>query len=498
MRLPLDRPLPTRWFWTALVAVYVLSRIGTWLYPFDSDHWIFYYVGANWLHGGSLYVTAFDHKPPLIFLFNGLMSWAVGSSIVAHRAIFTLLSILDIYLFYRLCRRVAPRFQKVDAALFTQVALLVYVFWRDLSQFTGSANNDENIALPIVLAMLLAYLSFREDGKAWKLLGAGACLSFLFYFKPNFVLLGLPIVVLLAVAYRRQLGRLIGYYVLLGIPLVLQSVAWFAYFSARGTLHDFVLGAFLFSSKYASSAWAGDVSSISVRLVDLGVLVLLLAPVAALGYVFVKDRGVLRGDEAFWLVLLSAIASLFLTFDVGAFYPYYFLIAMPAFAIVMAYGVLNLRGLNRDLRQLIAFGVALCVAFSFVYSLKQAYNSFAGAVYADGAEYQQIAAYVDARTGPADKVFDYDYGATFYQLAGRGSGSRFVSASLLLLDYRDHYGFNLDQAFIEDMDRSQAKYVVMPRSQSNIYYANKPLVEYFSAHYQVEKEFPDYLVLRRT
>lgn len=497
------RELPARIFWPLLAAVYVVSRLGTWGYPFDSDHWIFFYVGSNWFHGGSLYMTAWDHKPPLVFLFNGLMSVVLGGNIVAHRALFTVLSLLDIYLFYRLVSKLAPRLLAgledagLSPRLLTQLAMLLYVFWRDLSQFTGSANNTENLGVLFATGMLLSFLGFRDTGRAWQLLASGICLAFLFYLKPNFLLLALPVAVLLITAYRHQLGRLAGYAVLYALPLLVMTGAWFAYFGALGTIHDFLVASFFFSSKYASSAWAGDVSSTSVRLISIGTLLLLLLPVLALGAVYLKDFRAKRGSEAYWLVGLSAVASLGLTLDVGAFYAYYFLIALPGFAIIMAFGLLRLRRLNYDVRNLVALGLAACMLVSLGYSMKQLVNSFAGSVRADALEYQSIAAYVDARTRPGDAVFDYDYGATFYQLTGRPSGSRYVSASVLLLDYRDHYGFNLDSTFIADLNRSQAKYVILPSNPANIYYENKPLIAYFHANYQLEKAFPDYDVLRR-
>jgi hypothetical protein len=72
-----------------------------------------------------------------------------------------------------------------------------------------------------------------------------------------------------------------------------------------------------------------------------------------------------------------------------------------------------------------------------------------------------------------------------------------VSASVLLLDYRDHYGFGLDNIFMRDMNRSRAKYVVMQRSPSSLYTVNLPLMAYFAAHYRVEKVIGTLEVLRR-
>ena len=44
-----------------------------------------------------------------------------------------------------------------NPTLFTQVAVVSYVFWRDLSQFTSSANNTENLGLLLVLGLLLSW-----------------------------------------------------------------------------------------------------------------------------------------------------------------------------------------------------------------------------------------------------------------------------------------------------------------------------------------------------
>ena len=99
-----------RWlFGLTLVVVFALARVATWGYPFDSDHWIFYYVGHNWIvGGGDLYVDAWDHKPPMIFLFNGIMAALFGDNIVLHRIFLTALTVLDVWLFYLVAKRVMP------------------------------------------------------------------------------------------------------------------------------------------------------------------------------------------------------------------------------------------------------------------------------------------------------------------------------------------------------------------------------------------------------
>ena len=163
-----------------VLTTFVICRLATWTYPFDSDHWIFFYVGKNWFHGGSLYLTAWDHKPPIIFLINGLMSITLGDNLVFHRIFFTLIAILGVYLFYRLAKLVMPLLLPRVGDGSWKVATLIYVFWSSLQQFTSSGNNNENFGLIFYLSMLLAYFSYRRDRKWWQLLLAGAFFSVLF------------------------------------------------------------------------------------------------------------------------------------------------------------------------------------------------------------------------------------------------------------------------------------------------------------------------------
>ena len=73
-----------------------------WLFPIDSDHWIFYYVGHTWFSGVQLYVGVWDHKAPLIYAFNGVLSVLFGNNLAWHRVVLTLLALLDTFLFYRI------------------------------------------------------------------------------------------------------------------------------------------------------------------------------------------------------------------------------------------------------------------------------------------------------------------------------------------------------------------------------------------------------------
>ena len=486
----LDNPI---YFWVTVALVYAFARVSTWGYPYDSDHWIFYYVGKIWAQGGTMYVSAWDHKPPLIFIFNGLVHLLFGANIVWHRVWLTLLSIVDIALFWQLIKRVLPELKVKQADLAAKVGLLLYVFWRNLSQFTSSGNNTENYGLIFFLGMLLSYISFRKDQKWWKMLISGACFSVLFFLKGNFLLLGVPIGILLFVDNWKSIRKFFGYGIVFVIPLVLQAGFWSYYFGSKGAFDDFFIASFQFSAKYAKSAWSGDVSSNIVLFITL---LIFLLPMLLFFAVYLKDVKLNLKNHDYLLVGLLFLSGLGLTIGVGSFYPYYFLIFMPISVIIMVYALFS-SDLHKYLRILLYLALGGSMLLSYGVSVKQLYNSFAGSVKQEAQEYRDIATYVNENTQPSDKVFAYDYGASFYSLAERDSGSRFISASVLLLENRDNFGFNFDQKFIDDMEVSQAKYVVVYRDREHLYYQNKPIIDYFDTHYVLDKTFTKFEVLKR-
>ena len=381
----LNNPLT---FWLLISFVYILSRIATWGYPFDSDHWIFYYVGKIWAEGGSLYVDAWDHKPPLIFLFNGLMHLILGDSIILHRVWLTLLSFVDIFLFYKILKIIVPKlFNKIktldESDLAIKVGLILYVFLRNLSQFTSSGNNTENYGLIFILLMWLSYLSFRKDNKWWKMLLAGFFCSILFFLKGNFILLGLPIGLILLLDNLKSIRKFFGYGVIFAMPIIAHTMAWIYYFSSQGTLEDFLIATFKFSGKYSGSAWSGDLSN---NIMLLLVTLVLIVPVLILFIFYLKDYKNNIKNKEYIFIGSSFIAGLGLTFGVGSFYSYYFEIIMPVIVLIVVYVLFNLRYQKKFWKLFIIVCLSASLLFSYAISLKQLFNSLGGVVQAEALE----------------------------------------------------------------------------------------------------------------
>lgn len=498
-------------FWIALIVVFALARLATWGYPYDSDHWIFYYVGRDWIvDGGDLYVTAWDHKPPMIFLMNGIMAALLGDNIVLHRIWLTVFAVLDCWLFALLAKRVLPGLldrvdhagaggsPRIDRVVAVRLTVLAYVFFRNLSQFTDSGNNTEGYGVILVLLLVLAYLKFADTGRLRWLALAGLACGVLFWFKGNFLIFGGIIGVLLLIhgwkTRGQGWGRLILQVLVYIAPIVLVALGWFAYFAARGTFDDFWLASFGFSALYATSAWAGKVSANILLIVTTAAL---MVPALILFVVYLRDLKAQWRSLSYQLVGAMFLAGYVLIGLVGSFYPYYLLVTMPFTVLVMMYAMLRVSSLAKAWRVILIAGLIFTLAANYAISTRQLLNNYTGAAAVDARDKMAAAEYIDAHTEPTDRILSYDYGATFYQLADRRAPSRFISASVLLLDFRDGYGLGFNDEVIAGMEDHDVRYVMLSGVNRALYETNTQMNGYLNAHYAPVANFGDVDVLER-
>ncbi len=480
-------------FWATLIAIFFLCRLATWFYPVNSDHWLFYYIGKNFSEGGILYIGAWDHKPPLIFVFNAIMHLLFGGNLILHRIFLTILTIFDIYLFYKLLQILVQKINQIYTDKIVKIGLILYIFFRNLSQFTSSGNNTENLGIIFLLLMFLSYLKFQEKKKWIYLFASGINLSILFYLKGNFIILSLPIVVGILTTSYKNIKRLILNTLIFALPLILQTALWLLYFYFHNALYDFFVGAYLFSSKYLRSTWAGNVSPHFIFII---ILLPFFVPLLIFIVKFLKDYRLVVKEENYRFLFFLLLANLILGTAMGAFYPYYFLILLPGFILIILYSGNIFLEIKNKKNLLIVAILFLGMLLSFVISTKQFYNYFSGEARKEAVEFQAIGNYIKNNTGKDDKIIVYTYGATLYRLSERDSASRFVSASVLLLDEREGYGFNFSQTYIDEIEENKPKYCVFPKSEDDLYMQNKKIANYIQENFTEEKSFDEFIVLK--
>lgn len=134
---------------------------------------------------------------------------------------------------------------------------------------------------------------------------------------------------------------------------------------------------------------------------------------------------------------------------------------------------------------------------SSLISYRQLYNFWAGPVRTEADENNLVAEYIKVRTKPEDKIYSYLYGATFYYLTERDSAATYTSASYLLLDQRENFGFELTGQTIEQLQKNKPKYVIMYRQGfDELYTQNTKMQDFLNQNFTLDKEFTQLQVRR--
>lgn len=484
------------------VLIFIITRLPVWLYPMDSDHWIFWYVGKTWLSGGKLYIDAWDHKPPLIFLFNGLMDQILGANLVFHRILLTALALFDTFLFYRLSQEFIKYFNLKTNNFTLFLVVIIYTVFRNNAFYTSSGNNTENFALLFINAFLLQNIWLNYEIKFDQKINyirfalLGLLFSTVFWLKPNLILILIPSLLLTSYIYLKKyisLHKIRNFFlasIAFLLPFTLVSLGWVWYFNSQHSLHEFIVASFTFSAAYAKSAFVGAVSGkLFFKFIILNLPILLFA---GLVFVFaVKYAKKLNSELVHWL-LLSGFFSLTIVIMLANFYSYYLLVLVPFMGLwsLLAIKYFEQKSYwNTMVKGILGILLILTVGMSWV----QMYRNLDGSTAQVATEQQEVANYIRQNTTSNDKILAYTYGSVFYRLTERDAATRYTSASYIYLDYKNKLGFNLSEQMISDLERNKPKYVIMSSSKTNLY-KNEIVYNYIVSHFSIVKSFANYKI----
>lgn len=486
-------------FWLICGLVLIISRMATWLFPFNSDHWIFYYVGRRWAEGGTLYVDMWDHKSPLIFGFNAILYKLFGDNLALHRVVFTIIALLTIWVFYKTIRLLLTQIGSKNISNYTKISTLLYIFFANISQFTNSANNNENIAMLPLLGSVYFYLKYRqkESYKWYWLLLSGLLAGIVFTMKANFAILLLPIFIDIVYLHRRNIFKILYSLAIFGLATVAQLGMWIVYFKHIGTFREFWIATFEFNSKYIRAlGWDLNAPKVALLLLIVALPLIFFAP-----FLFAsisRFRKFLRSKDynPELIVTIMSVSVLLFVAMAGTFYSHYFLIIIPYLCLISGATMQYIVGIKYPKTLLLA--ASFIIVFSLMISYKQLYNTFTGPVAAEIADQRLAAEYIKAHTNSNDTIFSNTYGSIFYRLTERDSGTRFLSASHLLIDYKHHFGYDFNGLAIKDMDKSKPKYVIISADPDDLYLKQNPVMtKYINDNYTFEATVAGYQILVR-
>src|SRR5512139_721230 len=237
----------------------------------DSDEGFYLLAGERMLRGALLYVDIWDRKPAGLFLLYAGMRRLGGDGVLAYQLVGTLVAFLTALLITHAARRFSGTFGAVAAGA-------AYLLWLPLgSAAGGQAELFCNLPMTAAAVITLRGLEQPAPARLWPggvtamlLVGIAMQIKYTALFAGVF----LGCCWLRAAWRSRRATALLlpgAVWVLAALAPTLLIAAWYA---AHGHLDDFLYANFISALQRGSSA-------LPERACDLGILLLILAPLFA-------------------------------------------------------------------------------------------------------------------------------------------------------------------------------------------------------------------------
>ncbi|MER6677017.1 glycosyltransferase family 39 protein [Streptomyces sp. NPDC000983] len=382
-------------YWRSLLPVLALLATVTRLPSFARPLWNpdegFLAVQARILaHGGELYTTVVDRKPPLVpWLYQGAFALAGSESLTSVRVLAVLAQLTTAVLLAALARR---RWGDTAGRTAGVLYLLISV---GLNPEDAQAAAFEVFMLPCTAAAM-----WCADRRRWAAAGVAVGCAFLAKQTGGAVLL--PVLWLCGPAWGSLLRVGLGAVLPVTAAALLTDPAGFVFWTVTG------------SGAYAS--FTGSELHVLAR--GLANTAILAVACAALLPALLRAWRTTRAQEAdLWLWLLASAGAVALGLH---FFGHYYLQLIPSLALL---ATAALRSAPRARRTRATAATACCCALFLTWGLLAPRPELTHA--------QRLAAAVTARTAPGDRVLLWGMHPETYWLADRAPATRYLTAGLL-------------------------------------------------------------------
>lgn len=405
---------------------------------------------AEWMRDGlSMYRDIFDHKGPLIYLFDilGLYGGLTGVWLLC-----ILWIVISANFVYLICKIYAS----------PKASFIASIFFLLLMTVSGNSDNTvELVAMPFVccgMYVLLKPLHLQKQIFASAIFIASLCIAFIFLLKPNLA----AGIVFLAVVILYKLVRTFSTKVFLCYLLCFLSafliVAYPLYIILvqNNSWDDYLTTFWLFNMRYSS------VLSFKDKLINGGQLLFIYIP-SFISWLFVLRTLSIGMKCEYKKEIFSLLGMLlftgYITCGLSGFrFGHYLLPVFPIFCIFIsiAFDKENKR-LYRNLYCLISFFLGCYFAY------KQ-YGTYKSNISTERTDLIYIADYIQSNTEPKDKIVLYGIDPSVYLLSERKSVTRYIYQQPIFSIQK-----NMQKEFIEEIRKGKPRLIVIKNDlKSNI------------------------------
>lgn len=430
----------TFWLIFAIAAIILtLFRARALPLPLEADECNYAVIASVLLDGGKLYVDAWDHQPPGVFILVAAVIKLFGDKPIVFRALALVFSLASLLLLGKIG-------MKLGGPTCAHAAMLLFAVASSDPGTAGEGCNREIYMNTFVLLAAWSLLAANPRDRTRAAL-AGSALALGSFIKTivavHWLILAVWIVVALGRGgYRNHLRtprNLTLFILAFGIPPAILWIATSAYFYATGRGAEFIDAVFLFNLGY-SGGGGGLLSRMAdffspeghPFVFDSAIFLWCAGAIGTLTAIGVSVRA--RATSASIIPALAAGSFLAVCLP-SRFWPHYYYLLIPPMVLATAWLVVQptfLRAISYSQRRaapriLAAIAVALVAAGQWKHYLAasdldvtiERYNTrdFWGR-----AQGRNVAAVTD----PGDRIFVYGNDASIYYYANRRCASRFT------------------------------------------------------------------------
>jgi hypothetical protein len=434
--------------------------------PLERDEGEYAYAGRLILGGVPPYKLAYNMKFPGTYYAYAAILAAFGETARGVHLGLAVVNAATTWLMFRLGRRLLGDLPGVvAAAAFALLSLDCGILgvWAHATHFV----------VLFVVAGLLVLLRAGETGRRLHFLAAGALLGVAVLMKQHAVLfVAAGVVVVIERGLRtapRDLKATAARAALVGAGSLIPVVAVVAYCATQGVLGRFWFWTFTYAAEYVSETSAADAKRYFID----GVRVVsccdyLIWALAGVGFVALWIGRRAAGLGAFVVVL--SVASVLAICPGFYFRPHYFVLLLPAAALLVGVAVLRMEALaahfvSARTARVCAAAVFVAAAAHYVVS-ERAYLFTATPDDVMRSRYQgcpfieapQIARYIRERTGPDDRIAVLGSEPEIYFYADRIGATGYIYTYAMLEPHP--FAIRMRDEMIREIEEARPTYLV--------------------------------------
>lgn len=381
------------------------------------DSSVFRTVAMYMRDGYMPYRDIFDHKGPLLYLYNRLgmliSDWK-GMWVIEWLSLW-----ITFWLIYKIARLICGRLLSLVTLLTVGAALFPY--------FDGG-NYSEEYALPYIAASLFLFADYFLKGRVGRLrlVVCGFCFGAVCLLRANMIAVWLVfcVAVLLKEIREKRYDKLVGFALWFAVGAAVVTVPIVIWLAANGAFGDFIENYLLFNGAYVSDADRASKINQYRAFSYFANNTFVLFSGCGMCYFCAKKRDIFHVSY-----LLSFFTSLLMICISGQQYPHYGMVLIP----LMSYPTAILLGEkgrqaaeNRVFVLVAAYLLAVAVLPQWISGLDHAAECYwHRGNYVRGDEIGVIADWIRENTGEDDRITVYGNDNIFYVLSDRLSASKY-------------------------------------------------------------------------